>query len=340
VETPTDHPFISFATPAHNEIAALPELYRRIKQTMTKIGATWEIVVVDDGSTDGTREYLRDLAGRDRRVKVALLSRNFGHTPAYLAALHHSSGEWIVLMDADLQDEPEVVSRMLAATNDGAEVVYAIKSSRPEGFLMRLAFSLYYRVAGRMSSVPQPKHAGPFCLMSRRVVDQIIALPERNIFFPGVRAYVGYRQMGIPVERPPRVGGSSRIPLRVRISGALDGLLAFSTAPLRIAAWLGVIVASLTGVIELFFIGFKLFADVTVPGFTALITLILFLGGVQLLTVGVIGEYLGRVYDEVKRRPRYLVEERLNIEADVPGLDLSDGMLVSEMESRAGATTP
>lgn len=281
---------------------------------MVGVDATWEWVVIDDGSTDGTRELLKELAAKDQRVKVVLLSRNFGHTPAYLASLEHATGQWVVLMDSDLQDEPEVVPRMLERAEAGHDVVYAVKEKRPEGPLWRAAFSLYYRLAGRMSEVDQPRHAGPFCLLSRRVVDQITALPERNVFFPGVRAYVGFRQTGVPVERPARVGGRSRIPLRRRVSGALDGLLAFSTTPLRFAAWLGVVVASLTAVIELFFIGFKLFADVSVPGFTALITLILFLGGVQLLTVGVIGEYLGRVYDEVKRRPRYLVEERFNVD--------------------------
>ena len=310
---PTDAPLISVATPAHNEVDALPELHRRLESVMAELGASWELVVADDGSTDGTRDYLRELASRDPRVKVVLLSRNFGHTPAYLASLAQTTGEWTVLMDSDLQDEPEVIPRMLELSKQGNEVVYAIKEKRPEGFLMRTAFSFYYWVAGRISTVHQPRNAGPFCLMSRRVVEEIKSLPERSLFLPGVRAYLGFQQAGVPVERPARTGGRSRIPLSRRIAGALDGILAFSTAPLRFAAWLGFAVALSTAVIEIFFIVVKILGG-SVPGFTALITLILFLGGVQLLTLGIVGEYLGKVFDEVKQRPRYVVEETLNIE--------------------------
>ena len=310
---PTDAPLISVATPAHNEVDALPELHRRLESVMAELGASWELVVADDGSTDGTRDYLRELASRDPRVKVVLLSRNFGHTPAYLASLAQTTGEWTVLMDSDLQDEPEVIPRMLEVSKQGNEVVYAIKEKRPEGFLMRTAFSFYYWVAGRLSTVHQPRNAGPFCLMSRRVVEEIKSLPERSLFLPGVRAYLGFQQAGVPVERPARTGGRSRIPLSRRIAGALDGILAFSTAPLRFAAWLGFAVALSTAVIEIFFIVVKILGG-SVPGFTALITLILFLGGVQLLTLGIVGEYLGKVFDEVKQRPRYVVEETLNIE--------------------------
>jgi dolichol-phosphate mannosyltransferase len=216
-------------------------------------------------------------------------------------------------MDSDLQDEPEVIAEMLAKAKEGNDVVYAVKETRPEGPLLRAAFGVYYRLAGRFSDVVQPRNAGPFCLMSRRAVDAVLTMPERGVFFPGVRAWVGYPQTGVSVDRPEREGGRSRIPLRRRISGALDGLFAFSKAPLRFAVWLGFVVAGLTGLLELFFIYFKLFTDIPIKGFTALITAILFLGGVQLLTIGIIGEYLGRVFDEVKQRPRYVVEERLNL---------------------------
>lgn len=283
---------------------------------MAELGVDWELVIADDGSTDGTRDYLRGLASRDDRVKAVLLSRRFGHTPAYVAALEHARGDWIVVMDSDLQDEPEVIPRMLELADRGNDVVYAVKGKRPEGPLMRAAFSFYYRLAGRVSEIPQPAHAGPFCLMHRRVVDAISALPERSLFFPGVRAYVGFRQTGVVVDRPHRAGGDSRIPLRRRIAGALDGIFAFSTVPLRIAAWLGFGVAALSAVLELFFVYSKLFTDIPIAGFTALITAILFVGGIQLLAIGIIGEYLGRVYEEVKRRPRYVVEERLNLEPE------------------------
>lgn len=313
METPSGPPRISVAVPAHNEIEALPELHRRIESVMEGLGATWELVVADDGSTDGTRDFLRGLAGRDPRVKAVLLSRNFGHTPAYMAALEHASGQWVVVMDSDLQDEPEVIPRMLERAEQGNDVVYAIRGSRPESLPMRIAFGLYYRLAGRVSNVPQPPHAGPFSMLSRRVVDRIAELGERSLFFPGVRSYVGFSQVGIQVDRDERAGGRSRIPLGRRIAGALDGLLSFSSAPLRLASLLGIAIAGLTAALMLMFVYFKLFTEVPVRGFTALVTVILFVGGIQLLTVGIIGEYLARVYDEVKGRPRYIVDERLNL---------------------------
>jgi polyisoprenyl-phosphate glycosyltransferase len=280
---------------------------------MEGLGMEWELVVADDGSTDGTRDILRELAKRDPRVRALFLSRNFGHTPAYMAALEQSSGEYTVIMDSDLQDEPEVIPQMIEKAREGNDVVYAVKEKRKEAAWLRIAFNAYYRIAGRLSDVEQPRGAGPFCLMSRRAVEAIKDLPEHAVFFPGVRAYVGFKQAGIPVDRPARTTGRSRIPLRRRVSGALDGIFAFTTAPLRFAVWLGVGVAALSGLLELFFLYFKLFTDVPIQGFTALITAILFLGGVQLLTVGVIGEYVGRVYDEVKGRPRYVVEEWVNL---------------------------
>jgi dolichol-phosphate mannosyltransferase len=280
---------------------------------MEEAGIEWELVVADDGSTDGTREILRELAKRDPRVRALFLSRNFGHTPAYMAALEQTSGEWSVVMDSDLQDEPEVIPRMLDEARAGYDVVYAVKTKRQEAAWLRVAFNAYYRIAGRLSDVEQPRGAGPFCLMSRRAVEAVKDLPEHSVFFPGVRSYIGFPQTGIPVERPARKTGRSRISLRRRVSGALDGIFAFTTAPLRIAAWLGICVAGITALLELFFLYFKLFTDIPIEGFTALITAILFLGGVQLLTVGIIGEYVGRVYDEVKGRPRYVVEEWVNL---------------------------
>jgi len=202
---------ISVATPAHNEVEALPELHRRLAATMEQLGIDWELVVADDGSTDGSREYLRQLTAAEPRVRAVFLSRNFGHTPAYMAALAHSSGQWTVVMDADLQDEPEVIPRLLARAQEGYDVVYAVKETRPERAPMRWAFAAYYRLAGRFSNVDQPPGAGPFCLMSRRAVTEVLGMPERSLFFPGVRSYVGYRQTGVAVDRPPRTGGSSRI---------------------------------------------------------------------------------------------------------------------------------
>jgi dolichol-phosphate mannosyltransferase len=283
------------------------------------IGVEWELVVADDGSTDGTRSLLREMSARDPRVRAVLLSRNFGHTAAYLAALEHSTGAWRVVMDSDLQDEPEVIPKLLETARQGWDVVYVTKGKRKESLLLRMAFNGYYRLAGKISSVPQPPHAGPFCIMSARVATEIARLRERNIFFPGARSYVGFRQTGVSVDRPARAAGRSRIRLSRRIAGGVDGILSFSNVPLRLAAWMGVLVAALSGLLGLMFVYFKVFTEVKVQGFTALMTVLLFLGGVQLLCLGVIGAYLGRVYDEVKNRPRYHVEEWLNV--GDPGLE-------------------
>ena len=306
---------LSIAAPAHNEIEALPELRRRLGAVLDPLGVNWELVIADDGSSDGTREWLRAQADRDPRLRAVLLSRNFGHTPGYLAALEHTSGGYAIVMDSDLQDEPELIPTMLDKASEGFDVVYAIKARRHEGLLMRLAFTLYYRLAGRISTVPQPSHAGPFCLMSRRVVQEIVALPERHMFFPGVRAYVGFPQTGIAVDRPVRADGTSRITLRRRISGAIDGIIAFSHAPLRAASWIGLSVATGAALLTVVLLYLRLFTDQQTPGMTAVLTALLFLGGVQLVSLGILGEYVGRVYDEVKRRPRYVVEERINLRA-------------------------
>jgi glycosyltransferase involved in cell wall biosynthesis len=310
----TGSPRISVCVPAYNEIAALPELYERLTATMDAIGSEWELVISDNRSTDGTRDYLRELAAKDPRVRVILLSRNFGHAAAHFAVLEHSSGEMAVLMDADLQDEPEAIPEMLEKAGEGYDVVYVLRAARPEGPLMKLATRGFYWLVNRISEVPQPANAGPFCLMSRRVVDHIVGLRERNVFFPGLRAFVGFSQVGIPLARPPRAGGRPRLRLSDRIRHGLDGILAFSNLPLRFAAWVGISVASMTAVLELVFVYFKLFTSKPFFGFTALITAILFLGGVQLFTIGVIGQYMGRVYDEVKGRPRYIVDEALNFD--------------------------
>lgn len=327
---------ISVGVPAYNEVRALPTLVDRLGAVMDELDADWELVITDNRSTDGTRDYLRELTADNSRVKAVLFTRNFGHAAAHLAALEHTSGTWTVLMDADLQDEPERIPEMLELAEQGHDVVYAIRAHRREGWFMRLATSAFYRTVGRISEVPQPRQAGPFCVMSRRVVEEITALPERNVFFPGLRAYVGFRQVGLPIDRPLRTDGKPRLRLRQRIVHGLDGVFAFSNQPLRIALWLGLAIAGVAAVSEFFFLYFKLFTDLDVQGFTALMTVLLFLGGVQLLTLGVIGEYLGRVYNEVKRRPRHIVDERL-------GFDTTDHVPASSSDhsaaTPAGSTT-
>ena len=309
---------ISVAVPLFNEVEALPELHRRLAATLDPLGLSWELVVVDDMSTDGSRDLLRGLAQRDPRVRGVLLSRNFGLARAHVAALRHSSGTWTVIMDSDLQDEPEAIPRMLELAREGHDVVYCVRATRGEGRFMRFATAAFYRVLSRISEIPHPSQAGSYSMLSRRVVDEITALPERNTFFPGLRAFVGYDQAALPLHRPARPEGKPRVGLRSKLSYGLNALFAFSNAPLRAATWMGLFVAAAAALLALVFVYFKYFTDQAIPGFTGLITVILFLGGVQLITLGVIGEYIGRIYNEVKRRPRYLVEERVNFESDPP----------------------
>lgn len=309
---------LTVAVPAFNEVDTLPELHRRLAAALDPLDLSWELVVVDDMSTDGTRDLLRGLAQRDPRVRGVLLSRNFGLARAHMAALRHSSGTWTVMMDADLQDEPEAIPRMLELAREGHDVVYGVRESRGEGRLTRFLTAAFYRILSRLSEVPHPRQAGSYSLLSRRVVDEISALPERNTFFPGLRALVGYDQAALPLHRPARAEGKPRVSLRGKTAYGLNALFAFSNAPLRVATWMGLTVAAAAAALLLVFVYYKYFTDDAIPGFTGLITVILFLGGVQLITLGVIGEYIGRIYNEVKRRPRYFVEEGLNLERDAP----------------------
>lgn len=307
---------VSIAVPCHNEVRALPELHRRIAETLDPLGVDWELVIVDDMSTDGTRDLIRGLAARDPRVRAVLLSRNFGLAPAHVAALRHSSGTWTVIMDSDLQDEPELIPDMLELAERGHDVVYCVRSSRGEGRLVRWATAGFYAVMSRIAEVPHPSQAGSYSVLSRRAVEEILAMPERNVFFPGLRAFVGLDQAALPVHRGARADGRPRVSLRGKVSYGLNALFAFSNAPLRLATWLGMLVAGAAGILALVFVYFKYFTDDAVPGFTGLITVILFLGGVQLLTLGVIGEYVGRVYNEVKRRPRFVADEGIGLEPE------------------------
>jgi glycosyltransferase involved in cell wall biosynthesis len=305
---------ISVVVPCHNELETLPELHRRLSETLDGIDVSWEMVVVDDFSTDGTRDLVRGLAQRDPRVRAVLLSRNFGLARAHVAGLHHSSGTWTVVMDADLQDEPEVIPRMLELAEAGHDIVYCVRGTRGEGRMMRFATAAFYKIMSRIAEVPHPSQAGSFSMLSRRAVHGIVALPERNVFFPGLRAFMGFDQAPLRVDRPARRPGQDHVSLRAKFAYGLNALFAFSNAPLRLATWIGLITAGGGAILALVYIYMKFVVGHAVPGFTGLLTVILFLGGVQLITLGVIGEYVGRIYSEVKRRPRYVVAEGLNLE--------------------------
>lgn len=303
---------VSIAIPLLNEEAVLPELVRRIAAVLDGIpGGPHEVVFVDDGSTDATRVMLAEARRADGRIRAVLLSRNFGHQPAISAALDHVRGDVVVVMDGDLQDAPEEIPRFLAAHAEGYDVVYARRVDRKEGLVLRACYFLFYRAFSRLSRVSIPIDAGDFALMSRRVVDAIRAAPERNRYLRGLRAWAGFRQQGVVVERAARSAGQSKYSYRALIRLALDGLFAFSIVPIRAAMFLGALTILVAMVFVLYAIYAKLVLDRSPQGFTAIILIMTFLSGVILFFLGVVGEYVGRVYEETKARPLYVVDRVL-----------------------------
>ena len=300
---------VSVAIPLHDEEEVFPELFRRLAAVLDDLpGGPHEMVFVDDGSSDRTFELVVGAAAADDRVVGVQLSRNFGHQPAETAALEHVSGDVVVVMDGDLQDRPEDIPRLIAEYERGYDVVYARRVRRKESLPRRTAFYVFYRLMRRLSEIEVPVDSGDFALMSRRVVDQINQLPERHRYIRGLRTWVGFEQTGVPIERQARAGGEA-IPLRKLFRLAFDGLFAFSVTPLR-AAWLvGACASALASLYAIYAIYERLAHGNTPAGFTALIVAITFFSGIQLLFLGLIGEYLGRVYDEAKGRPLFIVAD-------------------------------
>lgn len=310
-------PRLTVAAPVYNEIEILPELIRRLDTVLDEVpNGPHEIVIVDDGSTDGTRELLlTGVVSRHRLVAVAL-SRNFGHQAALSAALDHAGGDAVVLMDGDLQDAPEAIPGFVARYREGYDVVYAQRSSRQEGLLHRAAYAFAYRLIAGLSSVKLPLDAGDFGLMSRRVVDQLRDAPERQRYLRGLRAWVGFRQIGVPVHRAERAAGRSKYSWSRLFGLAFDGLFSFSVAPLRAAAILGFLAIAVSSLFAIYSVIAKLLFGQVPQGFTALIVVMTFLSGMNLLFLGLLGEYLGRVYEEVKRRPLYVADQVVRRAAD------------------------
>lgn len=300
-------PRVSLAIPIYNEEAIVPELVRRTCAVMDALpGGPHELVFVNDGSSDGTAEMLEAAAERDSRIVVVELSRNFGHQIALAAALDQVSGDVIVLMDGDLQDPPEAVPTLVEHYRHGYDVVYVQRVNRKERWWLRMCYYLFYRLVATLSSIELPLDAGDFGLMSRRVVDEIRRMPEHHRYLRGLRTWVGFRQTGIPIERAARHAGDTKYsPLKL-LKLAFDGIFAFSVVPLRAASILGALAISCSFLYALYalYVKFRLHSP---QGFTALILAITFLSGVNLFFLGIIGEYVGRVYEEAKARPHYVV---------------------------------
>jgi len=316
---------ISVVVPCYNESEVLAQLYRRLTAAAQSWHEPFEVIVVDDGSDERTWRQLAEIHRRDDRWRVVRFSRNFGHQTAVSAGLSYSRGDAVIVIDADLQDPPEELHRFLARWREGYEVVYGVRRKRKESFVKRACYAGFYRLLALMSRTPIPLDSGDFCLMDRRVVDAVCALPERNRFVRGLRAWAGFRQVGLEYERHARAAGRPQYTLAKLIRLALDGVLAFSTAPLRLATWLGFFVSLLAMIGTAFSFIQRIFADWfaafgwgPVPGYATIVISLLFLGGVQLICLGVIGEYVGRIYDEVRQRPLWLVRDTLGCDEEPP----------------------
>jgi dolichol-phosphate mannosyltransferase len=317
VRTPNERPLLSLVVPVFNEEDVIRLTHGRVVDALGALKEfDLEIVYVNDGSKDRSAALLEKIAQSEPRVCVVSLSRNFGHQPAVTAGLRHASGDIVVIIDADLQDPIELIPEMIGKWQEGYSVVYGVRRTRQESTPKVLAYRIFYRLLGRISDIDFPKDSGDFCLMDRTAVDAINKLPEKNRFVRGLRAWCGGRQIGIPYDRRPRAAGTSGYPFRKLLNLAFDGIVSFSLLPLRFIFWLGLGSFLLAMLGLLFFLAHRVFAfqifghsPADVPGFTSLILSVLLMGGVQLLAVGVLGEYLGRIYLEVKNRPEYLVAE-------------------------------
>jgi len=309
---------VSIVVPVYNEEEVLEDFFRRLSAVLANLPCGAEILLVDDGSRDRTPEILSSLQA-DPRVRVIGFTRNFGHQAALCAGLDHAAGDAVVLIDADLQDPPELIADFVARWREGYEVVFGLRRRVEEGSLKRIVYHSFYRVLHLLASVDIPLDTGDFSLIDRRVVDDLRSLPERTRFLRGLRSWVGPRQIGVEYDRHARRQGESKYSLPQLFKLAFDGIVSFSTAPLKLALFLGLVVSA-GGFVT---IGVVVYLRVTrsfdLPGWTSLMVIVLFLGGIQLVTIGIVGEYIARIYEEVKARPLYLVGRRSGFPEGAPG---------------------
>jgi dolichol-phosphate mannosyltransferase len=316
-------PTLTVIIPCFNEEAVLPQLFERLSTAAQTWGVDWDVLCVDDGSRDKTWELLREQHARDPRWRAIRFSRNFGHQLAVSAGLRHAKADAVVVMDADLQDPPEVVKEFIAKWREGSEVVYGRRKKRKDKTLKRLLAWSYYRLLAGIVDFKLPLDSGDFCLMDKKVVAALSAMPERNRYLRGMRAWLGFRQAEVPYDRPDRAAGEPKYTFKKSLKLALEGIYSFSTAPLKfvshlgawisVLAFIGVVFTLLQRIFKHFFtsIGME-----PLPGFATIVMSVLFMGGVQLLCLGVIGEYVGRIYDEVKGRPRGVIAESCGVDVE------------------------
>jgi polyisoprenyl-phosphate glycosyltransferase len=307
LSTPEHQPELSVVIPVFNEEENITVLHSRLTAVLEDTHIDYEIIFVDDGSNDNSLKKLQNLSVKDKRVLVVELARNFGHQVGITAGLDFARGQAVAVMDADLQDPPEVLPEFIAKWRKGYDVIYAIREQRKERWLKRSSYAFFYRLLRRVANIDIPLDSGDFCIMDRRVVELLKSMPERSRFIRGIRSWVGLNQVGLPFERHARYAGQSKYTIRRLVLLALDGLISFSYVPLRFISFLGLGVSCLSIFLAVFYFVKKLLYGLSPPGFATLVVSIFFLAGIQLVTMGVIGEYVGRIFEEAKRRPLYVL---------------------------------
>lgn len=303
-------PAISVVVPVFNEENNIPVLHPRLKKALQSVSKNYEVIYINDGSTDKSLKILKQINKKNKNTKIISFSRNFGHMPAIMAGLTLCKGKKVIIMDADLQDPPEVIPKLYQKSLEGFEVVYGIKKNRKEGSIKNLMFTTFYRLLNNVATFKMPLDAGTFSIIDRKVVDLMLQMPERNKYFSGLRAWTGFPQTGVEYSRGKRYKGKPASFARL-IKLALDGIISFSHIPLRLASILGFIFASLAFVFIIIVAIGRLLFGLGIVGWASTMSTILLIGGIQLITLGIIGEYLARIYDEVKRRPEYIISEKI-----------------------------
>jgi dolichol-phosphate mannosyltransferase len=309
----SENPLVSVVVPCYNEEEVLPECHTRLTEVLEGCcGRDYELIYVNDGSRDRTESILRAIHNTSSQTRAIMLSRNFGHQAAVTAGLTASCGKCVVIIDADLQDPPEVIPRMLDHWREGYEVVYGVRESSAgeSGFKLWTA-QLFYRLINRLSDVEIPLDSGDFRLLDRRAVDAMLAMPERHRLLRGMSSWIGFRQYGVKYARAARFAGSTKYPVRKMLNLALDGIFSFSTVPLRFVTILGLLTAAVAAIGVLYSLIVRIFTPHWVAGWATLILAVLFMGGVEMFCFGIVGEYIGRIYTEIKQRPLFLVREVL-----------------------------
>ena len=313
-------PKYSLIIPIYNEEETIPELYRRVSAVMDSLDDSVELILINDGSRDRSLNLMRELQERDARVCYISFARNFGHQAAVTAGLNFARGQVIVVLDADLQDPPELIPKMIESWQAGYHVVYAQRTKRKkESWFKRLTAYVFYRLLRRLADVDIPADTGDFCLMDRQVVDVLNSMPERNRYIRGLRAWIGFRQTAVKFERDPRFAGEVKYTFKKSLALAINSLVSFSKIPLRISTYLGLFSALIALLMALLVLYWRLQQpDSPVTGLATILIAVFFLGSVQLISIGILGEYIGRIYEEVKGRPAYTIAEIAGLEINRP----------------------